>query len=63
MKHACDLALAEAIPLATGVLARDPSVAARLDRAAIERLIDPPPDIWGAPTRSSITSRGTLALA
>ncbi|HLB98485.1 MAG TPA: adenylosuccinate lyase family protein [Acetobacteraceae bacterium] len=40
VKHACDLALAEAIPLAEA-LARDPSVAARLDRAAIERLTDP----------------------
>jgi 3-carboxy-cis,cis-muconate cycloisomerase len=40
VKHACDVALAEAIPLAEA-LARDPSVAARLDRAAIERLTDP----------------------
>ena len=40
VKHACDVALAEGIPLAEA-LARDPAVAARLDRAAIERLIDP----------------------
>jgi 3-carboxy-cis,cis-muconate cycloisomerase len=40
VKHACDVALAETIPLADA-LARDPAVAARLDRAAIERLVDP----------------------
>jgi 3-carboxy-cis,cis-muconate cycloisomerase len=40
VKHACDLALAESIPLADA-LARDPAVTARLDRAAIERLVDP----------------------
>ncbi len=40
VKHACDAALAEAIPLADA-LAREPVVAARLDRAAIERLTDP----------------------
>jgi 3-carboxy-cis,cis-muconate cycloisomerase len=40
VKHACDLALIEAIPLAEA-LARDPAVATRLDRAAIERLTDP----------------------
>jgi 3-carboxy-cis,cis-muconate cycloisomerase len=40
VKQACDVALAEAIPLADA-LARDPAVAARLDRAAIERLVDP----------------------
>jgi 3-carboxy-cis,cis-muconate cycloisomerase len=40
VKHACDVALAEAVPLADA-LARDPAVAARLDRAAIERLVDP----------------------
>jgi 3-carboxy-cis,cis-muconate cycloisomerase len=40
VKHACDIALAEAIPLADA-LARDPAVATRLDRAAIERLVDP----------------------
>jgi len=40
VKHACDVALAEAIPLAEA-LARDPAVAARLDRAAIDRLTDP----------------------
>jgi 3-carboxy-cis,cis-muconate cycloisomerase len=40
VKHACDTALAEAIPLADA-LAREPAVAGRLDRAAIERLTDP----------------------
>jgi 3-carboxy-cis,cis-muconate cycloisomerase len=40
VKHACDVALSERIPLADA-LERDPSVASRLDRAAIERLIDP----------------------
>jgi 3-carboxy-cis,cis-muconate cycloisomerase len=40
VKHACDVALAETIPLADA-LARDPAVATRLDRAAIERLVDP----------------------
>jgi 3-carboxy-cis,cis-muconate cycloisomerase len=40
VKHACDAALAEAIPLADA-LAREPAVASRLDRAAIERLTDP----------------------
>jgi 3-carboxy-cis,cis-muconate cycloisomerase len=40
VKHACDVALGEKIPLADA-LQRDPVVAARLDRAAIERLIDP----------------------
>lgn len=40
VKHACDIALAERISLADA-LERDPAVAARLDRAAIERLIDP----------------------
>lgn len=40
VKHACDTALAEAIPLADA-LAREPAVASRLDRAAIERLTDP----------------------
>jgi 3-carboxy-cis,cis-muconate cycloisomerase len=40
VKHACDAALAEAIPLADA-LAREPAVANRLDRAAIERLTDP----------------------
>jgi 3-carboxy-cis,cis-muconate cycloisomerase len=40
VKHACDVALAETIPLADA-LERDPAVAARLDRAAIERLTDP----------------------
>ncbi|HVY14568.1 MAG TPA: adenylosuccinate lyase family protein [Rhodopila sp.] len=40
VKHACDLALAEKISLADA-LERDPVVSARLDRAAIETLIDP----------------------
>jgi 3-carboxy-cis,cis-muconate cycloisomerase len=40
VKHACDVALAERIPLATA-LARVPEVAARLDAAAIARLTDP----------------------
>ena len=40
VKHACDVALGEKIPLADA-LQRDPVVAARLDRPAIERLIDP----------------------
>ena len=40
VKHACDIALAENIPLADA-LVREPSVASRLDRAAIERLTDP----------------------
>lgn len=38
--HACDLALQDGIPLAEALL-RDPQVAARLDRAAIERMTDP----------------------
>ena len=40
VKHACDVALAESIPLADA-LARDPMVTARLDRAAIETMINP----------------------
>jgi 3-carboxy-cis,cis-muconate cycloisomerase len=40
VKHACDLALMEKISLADA-LERDPAVNARLDRAAIEKLIDP----------------------
>jgi len=40
VKHACDIALTQNIPLADA-LGRDPVVAERLDRAAIERLIDP----------------------
>ena len=40
VKHACDAALAEGIPLAEA-LAREAAVAARLDRAAVERLTDP----------------------
>ncbi len=40
VKHACDIALAEQLPLADA-LQRDPAVASRLDRAAIERMTDP----------------------
>ena len=40
VKHACDIALTEKIPLADA-LQRDPAVSGRLDRAAIEKLIDP----------------------
>ena len=40
VKHACDIALSEKVSLAD-TLERDPVVAAQLDRAAIERLIDP----------------------
>ncbi|MEA2791580.1 MAG: 3-carboxy-cis,cis-muconate cycloisomerase [Acetobacteraceae bacterium] len=40
VKHACDVALTEKISLAEA-LERDPVVSSRLDRAAIERLIDP----------------------
>jgi 3-carboxy-cis,cis-muconate cycloisomerase len=40
VKHACDVALAEKISLADA-LERDPAVSSRLDRAAIEKLIDP----------------------
>jgi 3-carboxy-cis,cis-muconate cycloisomerase len=40
VKHACDIALTQKIPLADA-LERDPAVASRLDRAAIEKLIDP----------------------
>jgi 3-carboxy-cis,cis-muconate cycloisomerase len=40
VKHACDVALSEKISLADA-LERDPGVAARLNRSAIERLIDP----------------------
>ena len=40
VKHACDLALAEKLPLAEA-LARDPVVSSRLDSAAIARLTDP----------------------
>jgi 3-carboxy-cis,cis-muconate cycloisomerase len=40
VKHACDMALAEKVSLADA-LARDPAVSSRLDRAAIEQLIDP----------------------
>jgi 3-carboxy-cis,cis-muconate cycloisomerase len=40
VKHACDVALTEAIPLAEALL-RDAAVAARLDQAAIARLTDP----------------------
>jgi 3-carboxy-cis,cis-muconate cycloisomerase len=40
VKHACDAALAENISLADA-LARDPAVSSRLDRPAIDKLIDP----------------------
>ena len=40
VKHACDTALAERIPLSEA-LAREAAVSGRLDRAAIERLTDP----------------------
>jgi 3-carboxy-cis,cis-muconate cycloisomerase len=40
VKHACDIALLEQVSLADA-LERDPVVSARLDRAAIEKLIDP----------------------
>jgi 3-carboxy-cis,cis-muconate cycloisomerase len=40
VKHACDVALTERLPLADA-LGRDPAVSARLDRAAIDRLTDP----------------------
>ena len=40
VKHACDIALAERLPLAD-VLVRDPAVSSRLDRAAIERMTEP----------------------
>jgi 3-carboxy-cis,cis-muconate cycloisomerase len=40
VKHACDIALAEHIPLADA-LVREAAVASRLDHAAIERLTDP----------------------
>ena len=40
VKHACDVALSERISLADA-LEQDPAVSSRLDRAAIERLIDP----------------------
>jgi 3-carboxy-cis,cis-muconate cycloisomerase len=40
VKHACDIALMERLPLADALL-RDPAVASRLDRAAIERMTDP----------------------
>ncbi|MGE0419651.1 MAG: adenylosuccinate lyase family protein [Acetobacteraceae bacterium] len=40
VKHACDVALQERIDLADALL-RDPKVAGRLDRAAIDHMIDP----------------------
>ncbi len=40
VKRACDLALSEKIALADALM-RDQAIAARLDRAAIEKLIDP----------------------
>ena len=52
VRHACDAALAETIPLANA-LAREPAVASRLDRSAIERLTDPA-HYLAAATASSI---------
>jgi len=40
VKRACDAALAEVIPL-VDALVRDPAVSGHLDRAAIERMVDP----------------------
>ena len=40
VKHACDIALTEKVSLADA-LERDPAVSTRLNRAAIEKLIDP----------------------
>ena len=40
VKHACDVALAEKVSLADALL-RDPDVASRVDRAAIEQMTDP----------------------
>jgi 3-carboxy-cis,cis-muconate cycloisomerase len=40
VKHACDVALAEDIPL-PDALVRDPAVSTRLDRTAVERMLDP----------------------
>jgi 3-carboxy-cis,cis-muconate cycloisomerase len=40
VKHACDVVLEERLPLADALM-REPTVAARLDRAAIEQLTDP----------------------
>jgi 3-carboxy-cis,cis-muconate cycloisomerase len=40
VKHACDVALTQKIPLADA-LERDPAVSSRLDREAINKLIDP----------------------
>ncbi len=40
VKHACDVALSEGLDLADA-LCRDPAVAGRLDRAAIEQMLDP----------------------
>ncbi len=40
VKHACDVALAETIPLADALM-RDPEITSRLDRAAIDAMTDP----------------------
>ena len=40
VKHACDVALAEKVSLADALL-RDPAVASRVDRVAIEQMTDP----------------------
>jgi 3-carboxy-cis,cis-muconate cycloisomerase len=48
VKHACDVALTERLPL-TDALERDPAVSSRLDRAAIERMTDPASYLGSAP--------------
>ena len=62
VKHACDVALAEGIPLADA-LAREKTVAARLDRAAIETLTDPAHYLGStdALRRPRAEGRGTIA--
>jgi 3-carboxy-cis,cis-muconate cycloisomerase len=40
VKRACDVALADSIPLADALI-REPAVSARLDRAAVEQMLDP----------------------
>jgi 3-carboxy-cis,cis-muconate cycloisomerase len=63
VKHACDIALAERLPLADALL-RDPAVASRLDRAAIELMTDPAAYLGCAPAfvdRVLAAVAGTLA--
>jgi 3-carboxy-cis,cis-muconate cycloisomerase len=62
VKHACDVALAETIPLADA-LVRDKAVAARLDRAAIERLVDPAHYLGSTPAFIDRVLRAARALA